>query len=63
MRETRNLCHINPKENTLDSCLNGVGVVGRVLEEAVVGVEHLSGDEEEELPARTACKTMGGQPV
>ena len=35
-----------------ESYLNCVGVVGGVLEEAVVGVEHLPGDEEEELTAR-----------
>jgi len=31
-----------------------VGVVGGVLEEAVVGVEDFPGDEEEELPGRAA---------
>ena len=43
-----------PLTQVKGSYLDGVGVVGGVLEEAVVGVEHLSGDEEEELPTRTA---------
>jgi len=34
--------------------LDGVGVVGRVLEEAVVGVEELLGQQEEELPGGPA---------
>ena len=34
--------------------LHGVGVVGRVLEEPVVWVEHLSGEQEEELPGGSA---------
>lgn len=34
--------------------LDGVGVVGRVLKESVVGIKELLGQEEEELPGRPA---------
>ena len=40
--------------------LEGVVVVRRVLEQTVEGVEHLVGEEEEELPVRTNVNADSG---
>ena len=45
---------MTPRSNFCMTHLHCVGVVGRVLKEAIVGVEDLPGQEEEELPGWTS---------